>query len=178
VEDRPRALLAQRGPAHRIGGALMAAMERRPGGGWALSARQEIHPDDRDLLDVLLLWLRTRSGGGPAFRCTARFCEEESFEPLALPEPPAAARGTAGETAGHASGRPGSGPASPWPPREAPPGRWPREQQRRDCCGPCAAPLPPRPQGRGGLRPDTPGDRPHARQSLRGLGPGGASLSR
>ncbi|GAA1075855.1 hypothetical protein [Nocardiopsis composta] len=95
VEDRPRALLAQRGPAHRIGGALMAAMERRPGGGWALSARQEIHPDDRDLLDVLLLWLRTRSGGGPAFRCTARFCEEESFEPLALPEPPAAARGTA-----------------------------------------------------------------------------------
>ncbi|MFW5418166.1 hypothetical protein J0910_16260 [Nocardiopsis sp. CNT-189] len=86
VEDRPWALLAQRGAAHTVGGVLMSAMERRPRGGWALSARQEVHPDERDLLDVLLLWLRRRSGGGPAFRCVARFCEEEAFEPVVLAE--------------------------------------------------------------------------------------------
>ncbi|WP_344014303.1 hypothetical protein [Streptomyces thermospinosisporus] len=49
-------LLAGRGPAWRIGGVLLGelcAHER----GWALTVRQEAHPDEFDGLRRLVLWL-------------------------------------------------------------------------------------------------------------------------
>ncbi|MDL4819053.1 hypothetical protein [Actinomadura opuntiae] len=61
VVQTPEAQLAQRGPAWRIGGALFSALERRENGGWALTARQELHPDYYDHVDPLLEWLGARA---------------------------------------------------------------------------------------------------------------------
>ncbi|WP_058043684.1 hypothetical protein [Streptomyces roseifaciens] len=53
-------LLASRGPAWRIGGALVGELCRGPGG-WALTARQEVHPDEFPALEALLTWLAART---------------------------------------------------------------------------------------------------------------------
>lgn len=53
-------LLSSRGPAHRIGGALTAELCSGPRG-WALAARQEMHPDEFDELHELLTWLGART---------------------------------------------------------------------------------------------------------------------
>lgn len=59
IVDDPRPLLAQRGAAWKVGGALFGELVRRdePAAGWALTARQELHPDDFDLVRTLLDWL-------------------------------------------------------------------------------------------------------------------------
>ncbi|MGW2324840.1 hypothetical protein ACWC5C_03625 [Streptomyces sp. NPDC001700] len=58
LEEYP--LLSSRGPAHRIGGALVGALLPGPRG-WALTVRQEVHPDEFDALRTLLTWLATRT---------------------------------------------------------------------------------------------------------------------
>lgn len=60
IENDPRPLLAGDGPARRTAGALCAALADRtglPGGGWALTSRTEIHPDEAEEVGVLLRWL-------------------------------------------------------------------------------------------------------------------------
>ena len=59
VESAPYPLLAARGPARRMSGALVGTVEPREGG-WALTVRQEMHPDEFDHLDQLLAWLAAR----------------------------------------------------------------------------------------------------------------------
>jgi len=57
VVDAPRPLLAGAGPAHHrgVGGALVSALARRERpAGWALTTRQELHPDDFGLVRALL----------------------------------------------------------------------------------------------------------------------------
>ncbi|GGS21384.1 hypothetical protein GCM10010252_70720 [Streptomyces aureoverticillatus] len=62
VEDFPEPLLAQRGEAAKVGGALTSALDRRGrAGGWAVTARQEVHPDDWDRVGELLVWLASKS---------------------------------------------------------------------------------------------------------------------
>ncbi|MEU1820097.1 hypothetical protein ABZ543_33670 [Streptomyces roseifaciens] len=53
-------LLASRGPAWRIGGVLVGELCRGPRG-WALTARQEVHPDEFPALEALLVWLAART---------------------------------------------------------------------------------------------------------------------
>lgn len=60
VESAPYQLLAARGPARRVAGALAGTLEPRDDGGWALTVRQEVHPDEFEHLDQLLAWLATR----------------------------------------------------------------------------------------------------------------------
>lgn len=80
-EGEPYPLLASRGPAWRVGGVLLSAMEPRQDGGWALTSRQEIHPDDFHRLGVLLAWLRARATG---FHCHLRFSEDDACHPLTV----------------------------------------------------------------------------------------------
>ncbi|MFI6516781.1 hypothetical protein ACIBF1_14565 [Spirillospora sp. NPDC050679] len=79
LEDRPRPLLGPPRPAWRIGGVCHAALLARDEGGWALSARQEVHPDDFDRFGELLRWLHDRA---TVFACHKRFYEEEAFIPV------------------------------------------------------------------------------------------------
>ncbi|WP_131739868.1 hypothetical protein [Actinomadura roseirufa] len=75
LENRPFPALAGRGPAHRIGGALVSELTRREGNhsGWALTSRQEIHADDFRHPVTLLDWLSDRSH---RFLCHKRFYED------------------------------------------------------------------------------------------------------
>ncbi|MFB7965916.1 hypothetical protein HLK56_19810 [Streptomyces sp. G9] len=60
VGNEPRPLLAGSGPAWRTTGALCSALVARdglPGGGWALTSRTEIHPDEAEEVGALLRWL-------------------------------------------------------------------------------------------------------------------------
>jgi hypothetical protein len=58
----PSPAFAQRGAAIRVGGALSAELvEREDPGGWALTVRQELHPDDFYRLRTLLDWLGPRA---------------------------------------------------------------------------------------------------------------------
>ncbi|MFF4082033.1 hypothetical protein ACFYZN_21875 [Streptomyces sp. NPDC001777] len=64
VEDDPSPLLAVDGGAWRIGGALCSALVVRdepPRKGWALTSRQEVHPDEFEKLGELLGWLAARA---------------------------------------------------------------------------------------------------------------------
>ncbi|MFJ9342997.1 hypothetical protein ACIRP0_27425 [Streptomyces sp. NPDC101733] len=64
IENEPCPLLAGSGAAWRVGGALCSILATRadlPGKGWSLTSRQEIHPDDFDLVGELLCWLATRA---------------------------------------------------------------------------------------------------------------------
>ncbi|MFF9572900.1 hypothetical protein [Streptomyces sp. NPDC014685] len=64
VEDEPSPLLATDGGAWRVGGALCSALvvrDESPRKGWALTARQEIHPDEFEKLGELLGWLAARA---------------------------------------------------------------------------------------------------------------------
>ncbi|MEE1762019.1 hypothetical protein [Streptomyces sp. SP18BB07] len=53
-------LLAQRGAARRVGGALVGELCGRERG-WALTVRQEVHPDQFDDLRRLVGWLGART---------------------------------------------------------------------------------------------------------------------
>jgi hypothetical protein len=58
----PSPAFAQRGAAIRVSGALVAELvERKDPEGWALTVRQELHPDDFYRLRTELAWLRTRA---------------------------------------------------------------------------------------------------------------------
>ncbi|MFI9271297.1 hypothetical protein ACIGXM_11370 [Kitasatospora sp. NPDC052896] len=64
VEDEPYPLLAERGAAARVGGALCSALASRadlPRRGWSLTSRQEVHPDDFEKVGELLCWLAARA---------------------------------------------------------------------------------------------------------------------
>ncbi|MBD0671078.1 hypothetical protein [Streptomyces sp. CBMA156] len=64
VEDEPRPLLGHHGAAHRVGGVLVSLLvptEDAWSGRWALTVRQEIHPDDFDITGELLAWLAGRA---------------------------------------------------------------------------------------------------------------------
>ncbi|CAL9317490.1 MULTISPECIES: hypothetical protein [unclassified Streptomyces] len=53
-------LWEDRGPARRIGGVLVGELASDDWG-WALTVRQEVHPDEFDDLDRLVAWLGART---------------------------------------------------------------------------------------------------------------------
>ncbi|WP_374775136.1 hypothetical protein OG756_21760 [Streptomyces sp. NBC_01310] len=64
IEDDPHPLLAGRGAASRVGGALCSALASRadlPRKGWSLMSRQELHPDEFEQVGELLCWLAARA---------------------------------------------------------------------------------------------------------------------
>ncbi|MEV6398880.1 hypothetical protein AB0M39_29540 [Streptomyces sp. NPDC051907] len=73
-------LLSSKGAAHRVGGALVGELCRGPRG-WALTARQEVHPDEFDDLQGLLAWLASRTTTIGAIGCL-RFYESDVPEVL------------------------------------------------------------------------------------------------
>jgi hypothetical protein len=76
VDDEPYALLNGHGAGHHIPGALFSELVRREGSGrsgWALSARQELHPDDAVDIEALLNWLVARADL-PCDDCKAGNC--------------------------------------------------------------------------------------------------------
>ncbi|MEU3165371.1 hypothetical protein [Streptosporangium sp. NPDC006930] len=83
-------VFAQRGAAWRVGGALVAELvARERSDGWALTVRQELHPDDFYRLRTLLDWLGRCSVGAPAdgvesFVGYLRFHESIEIAPLVL----------------------------------------------------------------------------------------------
>ncbi|MGW9046957.1 hypothetical protein ACWGQL_31055 [Streptomyces lydicus] len=87
TEDHPAPLLGSRGAAWKVGGALISVLVRRDEG-WALTARQEIHPDDCDRLGELLDWLATKASDrhrpfdGSVHIGWIRFYEEDRPNPL------------------------------------------------------------------------------------------------
>ncbi|MEU1430304.1 hypothetical protein ABZ412_24810 [Nocardia sp. NPDC005746] len=52
----PQPFLGQDGPAWKIDGMLGSRLEETAGG-WRLEARQEVHPEDFEALEGLLVWL-------------------------------------------------------------------------------------------------------------------------
>ncbi|AIS02319.1 hypothetical protein [Streptomyces glaucescens] len=68
-------MLSARGPAARIGGTLVGDLARSERG-WALTARQEVHPDEFDQLRKLVEWLagRTSTSGTVGY---LRFLEHD-----------------------------------------------------------------------------------------------------
>ncbi|MDK9497777.1 hypothetical protein QEZ40_002721 [Streptomyces katrae] len=77
----PFKVLAERGPAYRVGGECTADLTRTPAG-WTLTARQEIHaeslPDAEQLLNALTPHLTTP--GAPLG--TLRFYEDPDPQPI------------------------------------------------------------------------------------------------
>ncbi|MFJ4980355.1 hypothetical protein ACIP6X_34415 [Streptomyces coeruleorubidus] len=53
-------LLSARGPAARIGGTLVGDLARSARG-WALTVRQEVHPDEFERLRELVTWIAART---------------------------------------------------------------------------------------------------------------------
>ncbi|MGW7074913.1 hypothetical protein [Streptomyces sp. NPDC054866] len=90
TEDVPVPLLASRGDAWKAGGALTSVLLRREKGGWALTSRQEIHPDDFDRVGELLTWLAAKACDhherfdGSVRVGGIRFYEEDKTLPLAV----------------------------------------------------------------------------------------------
>ncbi|MDA2811816.1 hypothetical protein O4J56_14330 [Nocardiopsis sp. RSe5-2] len=93
VEDRPQPLLGEHGEAAKVGGALVSALLRREDtwpGAWALTSRQEIHPDAFDETGELLAWLAARAGprhrnpDGSIRLGWIRFYESDRFEPVVV----------------------------------------------------------------------------------------------
>ena len=91
VDDMPCQLLDGRGPACRVGGALFSTLVSREEisrGGWALTTRQEVHPDDFDDIGRLLVWLAARvhdthvEYDGSVRLGFVRFLEDDRAHPL------------------------------------------------------------------------------------------------
>jgi hypothetical protein len=76
----PEPAFANTGPAYRIGGLRMAAMETRDNG-WALTVRQELHPDDFPALRAILERLGPRAVHD-GFVGHLRFYESDAVMPL------------------------------------------------------------------------------------------------
>lgn len=78
-------LLSTRGPAWRVGGMLVGEFAPTDRGGWALTARQEVHEEQLpELEDLLLLLAPHVRPPGPVGRL--RFYEHESPDLLVLRE--------------------------------------------------------------------------------------------
>ncbi|WP_436758225.1 hypothetical protein [Streptosporangium sp. V21-05] len=83
-------VFARRGAAWRVGGALVAELAARErSDGWALTVRQEFHPDDFYRLRTLLDWLGRYSldahtDGVESFVGYLRFHESTEIAPLVL----------------------------------------------------------------------------------------------
>ena len=93
VEDHPQPLLGGHGEAFEVEGALVSVLllrEEIRGGAWALTSRQEIHPDQFDLIGELLSWLATKADDrhrrfdGSADLGWTRFHESRQAEPLVV----------------------------------------------------------------------------------------------
>ncbi|MGW2649236.1 hypothetical protein ACWC2T_31030 [Streptomyces sp. NPDC001393] len=93
IEDHPEPLLGQHGEGYKVGGALISVLLRRQDAGpdaWALTSRQEIHPDDFERTGELLSWLaaraseRHRDSDGSVGLGWIRFHEERRPEPLVV----------------------------------------------------------------------------------------------
>ncbi|MGP3988946.1 hypothetical protein [Streptomyces sp. 3N207] len=88
-EESRRPALAGRGAAGRIGGVLFSDLRRRerngPRPGWALTSRQEVHPDDFEGPEQCISWL-TRRVLDPQFDLDVhlRFYEDTLLEPAFL----------------------------------------------------------------------------------------------
>lgn len=79
----PEPLFACRGAARRVGGVLVSELVGRPDG-WALTVRQEVHPDGFYQLRTLLAWLGGRTRRATTFAGYLRFHEETSVSPLVV----------------------------------------------------------------------------------------------
>ncbi|GAA4205322.1 hypothetical protein GCM10022252_65720 [Streptosporangium oxazolinicum] len=83
-------VFAQRGAARWVGGALVAELvARERSDGWALTVRQELHPDDFYRLRTLLDWLGrcsvgAHAGGVESFVGYLRFHESAEIASLIL----------------------------------------------------------------------------------------------
>ncbi|MFG2905071.1 hypothetical protein ACGF13_08410 [Kitasatospora sp. NPDC048286] len=93
IEDRPQPLLGGHGEPRKIDGALFSILLRRErtwGGGWGLTSRQEIHPDQFDLTGELLCWLAAKADcgqrklNGSILLGYTRFYEEHRLRPLVV----------------------------------------------------------------------------------------------
>ena len=93
VEDDPQPLLGYHGEGFKVGGALVSVLlrrERTPFGVWALTSRQEIHPDEFELTGKLLSWLASKVGDchrrydGSVDLGWTRFYESTDMKPLVV----------------------------------------------------------------------------------------------
>ncbi|MFH9607092.1 hypothetical protein [Streptomyces sp. NPDC017448] len=93
VENRPVPLLGRHGEAWKVDGALVSVLlrpEEARHGSWALTVRQEIHPDEFASTGELLRWLATRaderhrSSSGEVRLGWTRFYESDRYEPLVV----------------------------------------------------------------------------------------------
>lgn len=93
-DDSPFPVLGRRGAGSRIGGVVLSLLEARPNG-WALTTRQELHPDEFEELDAFLAWLAgkadydylaadgtTKSGGFGQFVGYLRWYEDAAIDKL------------------------------------------------------------------------------------------------
>jgi hypothetical protein len=84
VEDAdPAPVLAARGPGWKIPGTDLADLVERERGGWSLTARQEIHPDEFDVLRALLTGL-ARHAQVEGFAGYLRFYEDHDPQPILI----------------------------------------------------------------------------------------------
>ncbi|WP_432984293.1 hypothetical protein [Dactylosporangium sp. CA-233914] len=79
----PEPVFARRGPAWKVSGAVVAELAERDGRGWALTVRQEVHPDEFDALTALLTGV-ARHAQGVGFAGFVRFYEDDVPEPIML----------------------------------------------------------------------------------------------
>ncbi|MER7585126.1 hypothetical protein [Kitasatospora sp. NPDC097691] len=93
VGDDPQPLLGRAGEAWKVDGALVSVLLRREHtwrGAWALTSRQEIHPDEFDVTGRLLCWLAARAGDchrradGSVDLGWTRFHESRQAKPLVV----------------------------------------------------------------------------------------------
>jgi hypothetical protein len=93
VENHPEPLLGQHGDAWKVNGALTSVLlrlEDPTNGAWALTVRQEIHPDQFESIAELLTWLSTKADdrhrreAGAFHLGWIRFHESDRFEPLVV----------------------------------------------------------------------------------------------
>ncbi|WAZ19028.1 hypothetical protein STRCI_000047 [Streptomyces cinnabarinus] len=93
VEDHPEPLLGCHGEASMVEGVLVSVLVRRQDtrrGAWAVTSRQEIHPDGFERTGELLAWLAGKAGDGhrrpdgSVEMGWTRFYEERRPEPLVV----------------------------------------------------------------------------------------------
>lgn len=93
IENHPVPLLGRHGEAWKVDGALVSVLlcpEEGRHGSWALTVRQEIHPDEFESTGELLRWLATkaddrhRSSTGEVRLGWTRFYESHQYEPLVV----------------------------------------------------------------------------------------------